>query len=134
MGFAVKPSSFIAAEQTTIDRDGKEIKINISGKDTPCICSGIVAVVGAMPAMVLPDHHLIQERISLENSKTGIAGKIRTIHIQTLLILAEKNRFLSGLFSQGRCLSQIQDREWMEAGNNLGLSENDIERLFEILT
>ncbi|MFQ5584997.1 MAG: hypothetical protein ACE5GL_11225 [Calditrichia bacterium] len=53
MSMAVKPPSLIATEQTTTDRDGKEIIKKISGRNVPRICSGIIPVVEAIPALVL---------------------------------------------------------------------------------
>ena len=52
---AVKPTSSISIEQTTVDIDGKEQSIKTEGRHDPCICPRIVPVVEAMTALVLID-------------------------------------------------------------------------------
>ena len=58
---AVKPTSSIAKEQTSVDEKGKTRKIKIEGRHDPCICPRIVPVAEAMVALVLQDALMIQE-------------------------------------------------------------------------
>ncbi|MEW5894331.1 MAG: chorismate synthase [Candidatus Omnitrophota bacterium] len=60
---AVKPTSSIAKEQPTVDRDGKPQVLQVSGRHDPCLCPRIVPVVEAMINLVLMDCCLIQRSI-----------------------------------------------------------------------
>jgi chorismate synthase len=53
---AVKPTSSISREQSTVDVDGSLQKIRTEGRHDACICPRIVPVVEAMAALVLLDH------------------------------------------------------------------------------
>ena len=57
---AVKPTSSIALEQKTVDKEGKPRKFQIKGRHDPCICPRLVPVAEAMCAIVLADHLLRQ--------------------------------------------------------------------------
>ncbi len=50
---AVRPTSSIGKEQTTVDISGKEYEISIKGRHDPCICPRIIPVAEAMTAIVL---------------------------------------------------------------------------------
>ena len=52
---AVKPTSSISREQTTVNINGKEQSIKTEGRHDPCICPRIIPVVEAMTALVLID-------------------------------------------------------------------------------
>ncbi len=60
---AVKPPSSIPQEQTTLDSNGKETKVTVTGRHDPCLCPRVVPVVEAMLAVTLIDSVLIQETI-----------------------------------------------------------------------
>jgi chorismate synthase len=60
---AVKPTASIAAEQRTVDLEGRATTIQIKGRHDPCICPRIVPVAEAMTALVLVDHLLRQRAI-----------------------------------------------------------------------
>ncbi len=60
---AVKPTSSIAREQTTINTAGEEAKIEVRGRHDPTIIVRLVPVAEAMLALVLADH-LLRQRLS----------------------------------------------------------------------
>jgi chorismate synthase len=52
---AFKPVPSIARKQFTIDRTGREVEIEITGRHDICVCPRAVPVVEAMTALVLAD-------------------------------------------------------------------------------
>lgn len=54
---AVKPTSSISRQQSTVNIQGEENTIITEGRHDPCICPRIVPVVEAMAALVLIDMH-----------------------------------------------------------------------------
>jgi len=60
---AVKPTSSISRQQTTVDQQGGAQEIQIEGRHDPCLCPRIVPVVEAMVALVLADCLLIQKSV-----------------------------------------------------------------------
>jgi chorismate synthase len=70
---AVKPTSSISREQSTIGRDGRPATITVTGRHDPCLCPRIVPVAEAMLLLVLSDHLLAQR------AQTGQAGPVGRI-------------------------------------------------------
>jgi chorismate synthase len=60
---AVKPTSSISREQTTVNTKGEEAKIEVRGRHDPTIVVRLVPVAEAMMALVLADH-LLRQRLS----------------------------------------------------------------------
>ncbi|MEI6043274.1 MAG: chorismate synthase [Chloroflexota bacterium] len=60
---AVKPTSSIAREQTTVNTAGEETKIEVQGRHDPTIIVRLVPVAEAMMALVLADH-LLRQRLA----------------------------------------------------------------------
>jgi len=60
---AVKPTSSIAREQTTVNTAGEEAKITVQGRHDPTIIVRLVPVAEAMLALVLADH-LLRQRLA----------------------------------------------------------------------
>jgi chorismate synthase len=56
--FAVKPTSSILTQRSTIDRFGNETNILTKGRHDPCVGIRAVPVAEAMMAIVLADHFL----------------------------------------------------------------------------
>ena len=56
---AVKPTPSIAREQHTVNKNGEEQTIAITGRHDPCIVPRIIPVVEAMAAIVLADFALL---------------------------------------------------------------------------
>lgn len=52
---AVKPTPSISREQQTVDRNGKEVALEIKGRHDPCLVPRIIPVVEAMAALVTAD-------------------------------------------------------------------------------
>jgi chorismate synthase len=65
---AVKPTSSIAQEQSTVSSDFKEAAIEVKGRHDPCICPRIVPVVEAMIALTLVDCLLMHKTLSMTAS------------------------------------------------------------------
>ena len=65
---AVKPTSSIAREQTTLNTSGEATKIEVKGRHDPTIIVRLVPVAEAMMCLVLADHLLRQRlaRVSFE--------------------------------------------------------------------
>lgn len=61
---AVKPTSSISRNQTTVDQQGSAQEIQIEGRHDPCLCPRIVPVIEAMVALVLADCLLIQKSVN----------------------------------------------------------------------
>jgi chorismate synthase len=55
---AVKPTSSLPIEQTTVDRDGNPTTIQTKGRHDPCLLPRFVPMAEAMVAIVLADHWL----------------------------------------------------------------------------
>ncbi len=56
--FAVKPTSSILHERRTVDRDGNDTTVRVTGRHDPCVGIRAVPVGEAMMACVLADHLL----------------------------------------------------------------------------
>ena len=61
---AIKPTSSLAKEQRTVNRDGSEATISTKGRHDPCLLSRFVPMGEAMVAIVLADHWLRYRAIS----------------------------------------------------------------------
>lgn len=55
---AFKPISTIGKNQKTINKDKKEVTINVSGRHDSCVLPRAVPIVEAMAAIVIMDHYL----------------------------------------------------------------------------
>lgn len=62
---AFKPIATIMQSQQTIDKDGNAAEIKGKGRHDPCVVPRAVVIVEAMAALVIADHLLRQEAISL---------------------------------------------------------------------
>ena len=62
---AIKPTSSLSQEQTTVTRDGEETTISTKGRHDPCLLSRFVPMGEAMMAIVLADHALRNRAASL---------------------------------------------------------------------
>ena len=58
MRLAVKPTSSIAREQSTIDLEGRSATIRVQGRHDPCLCPRICPVAEAMAWIVAADAYL----------------------------------------------------------------------------
>jgi chorismate synthase len=59
---AVKPTPSIARSQRTIDTEGRETVISVTGRHDPCIVPRVIPVAESMMALVLADAVLEQEK------------------------------------------------------------------------
>lgn len=55
---AFKPVSTLMRDQSSIDKDGQEVKIKGKGRHDPCVLPRAVPIVEAMAALVMADHLL----------------------------------------------------------------------------
>lgn len=60
---AFKPVATLSISQQTIDNDGNEIELNVSGRHDPCVLPRAVPVVEAMSALVTADHILMHRTV-----------------------------------------------------------------------
>jgi chorismate synthase len=60
---AIKPTSSISKNQSTVTTNGESAEISVVGRHDPCICPRVVPVVEAMAALVVADCVLIQKTI-----------------------------------------------------------------------
>jgi chorismate synthase len=66
---AVKPTSSISTPQRTIDTQGKEVMIEVTGRHDPCIVPRVQPVAEAMLALTLLDALLEQQKYCRWNEK-----------------------------------------------------------------
>ena len=58
---AFKPIATILMEQSTVNKDGEEIKSTTKGRHDPCVLPRAVPIVEAMAAMTIADHILVNK-------------------------------------------------------------------------
>jgi len=59
LSFIIKPTSSIKAKGKTINKDGKDVDIEVIGRHDPCVGIRAVPIAEAMISLVLVDHLLI---------------------------------------------------------------------------
>ncbi len=69
---AFKPVSTIAKAQDTIDRSGKAVVLEATGRHDPCVVPRAVPIVEAMACLVLADH-LLRQRTARVNPASPIS-------------------------------------------------------------
>ena len=62
---AFKPTATVMREQRTVDRHGEETTLQGRGRHDPCVLPRAVPIVEAMAALVLADHALRHEAVSV---------------------------------------------------------------------
>ena len=55
---AFKSVSTIRKEQNTVDRNGKSVRLEVTGRHDPCVLPRAVPIVEAMGALTIMDHYL----------------------------------------------------------------------------
>ncbi len=60
---AVKPTPTIARKQETIDKEGNNVKISVTGHHDPCIVPRVIPAIESMAALVILDAKKIQARL-----------------------------------------------------------------------
>ena len=55
---AFKPTATILTKQKSIDKDKRNVEIQVSGRHDPCVVPRAVPIVESMAAMVIVDHLL----------------------------------------------------------------------------
>src|ERR1043166_2787769 len=68
---AFKPTATIAREQKTVTKDRKQTQLAARGRHDPCVLPRAVPMVEAMCALVLVDHVLRQQAITLWDRTAG---------------------------------------------------------------
>ena len=59
LSFIIKPTSSIKSKGKTVNKDGEEIDIEVTGRHDPCVGIRAVPIAEAMVSLVLVDHLLI---------------------------------------------------------------------------
>ena len=59
LSFIIKPTSSIKTKGKTVNKDGEEVNIEVSGRHDPCVGIRAVPIAEAMVSLVLVDHLLI---------------------------------------------------------------------------
>jgi chorismate synthase len=72
---AFKAPASISKSQKTVDKQGNEVELSVSGRHDPCVVPRAVPVVEAMAALVIADQYL-RNSIYQEFNKSKIAKKI----------------------------------------------------------
>ena len=62
---AFKPTATISKQQATIDKEGNEVKLEAKGRHDPCVVPRAVPIVESMTALVLLDHLLRGQTLSV---------------------------------------------------------------------
>ncbi len=71
---AVKPTASIARPQSTINRRGENVELNIEGRHDPCIVPRLIPVAEAMVALILLDAMEIQRTMTGILRDPGLCG------------------------------------------------------------
>jgi chorismate synthase len=58
ISIALKPTSSIAKEGNTVDKEGKAVKVEAKGRHDPCVGIRATPIAEAMVAIILMDHYL----------------------------------------------------------------------------
>ena len=61
LSFIIKPTSSIKTKGKSINKDGKEVDIEVTGRHDPCVGIRAVPIAEAMVSLVLVDHLLINK-------------------------------------------------------------------------
>ena len=59
LSFIIKPTSSIKSKGKTVNKDGEEVDIEVTGRHDPCVGIRAVSIAEAMVSLVLVDHLLI---------------------------------------------------------------------------
>ena len=62
---AFKPTATIMKEQSTINKKGETVKLQVEGRHDPCVVPRAVPIVEAMTAMVLADFYLLNKNAKI---------------------------------------------------------------------
>ncbi|MGM9705350.1 MAG: chorismate synthase [Prevotella sp.] len=62
---AFKPVATILTSQRTVDKNGNETSVKVSGRHDPCVLPRAVPVVEAMAAMVILDNYLLSRTVRM---------------------------------------------------------------------
>ena len=61
LSFIIKPTSSIKSKGKTVNKDGEEVDIEVTGRHDPCVGIRAVPIAEAMVSLVLVDHLLINQ-------------------------------------------------------------------------
>ena len=61
LSFIIKPTSSIKTKGKTVNKEGKEVEIEVTGRHDPCVGIRAVPIAEAMVSLVLVDHLLINK-------------------------------------------------------------------------
>ncbi|MDR0798300.1 MAG: chorismate synthase [Dysgonamonadaceae bacterium] len=67
---AFKPIATLLQKQTTVDKNGQSIELQVKGRHDPCVLPRAVPIVEAMAAMTLLDYYLLASSQSKARSKS----------------------------------------------------------------
>ena len=59
LSFIIKPTSSIKTKGKSVNKDGEEVNIEVSGRHDPCVGIRAVPIAEAMVSLVLADHLII---------------------------------------------------------------------------
>jgi len=71
---AFKPVSTIRKEQNTVDLNGQDVKLEVTGRHDPCVLPRVAPIVEAMAALTIMDHYLRSQAVI--PAEAGIQSKI----------------------------------------------------------
>ena len=66
LSFIIKPTSSIKSKGKTVNKDGEEVDIEVTGRHDPCVGIRAVPIAEAMVSLVLVDHLLINRAQNAE--------------------------------------------------------------------
>ena len=61
LSFIIKPTSSIKTKGKTVNKEGNEVDIEVTGRHDPCVGIRAVPIAEAMVSLVLVDHLLINK-------------------------------------------------------------------------
>ena len=71
VSMALKPTSSIAKEGDTVDKEGKATKVKVTGRHDPCVGIRATPIAESMVALVLMDH-LLRNRGQNAEVQSGV--------------------------------------------------------------
>ena len=66
LSFIIKPTSSIKTKGKTVNKDGEEVDIEVTGRHDPCVGIRAVPIAEAMVSLVLADYLLINRAQNAE--------------------------------------------------------------------
>ncbi len=140
---AIKPVSSIGRLQKTIDKDGKEVQLQLEGRHDTCLLPRILPVMEAMAAIVLADVKLIQAPIgNCQKEINDYRYELELLDSEFLELLARRSQIAKaiGKYKKTEGLPVIDtsrekelENKWLDMAQILGENREYIKKIFKLV-